>query len=670
MGLFDLLGSLFGRARRGPGPYDAPGFFSALLGENWSRLSGRPGAAKAVKSDVARWEAALSGERRILVVKARAGEQAPGAWLFYGGAAAERLARELREDLRPRDGGPAAIDLAAALVLADRLGEAVALAAARDGPPPRSSLCLEAADAESLPSLRWAVLDHDIFECRLEAGDFFLALAPDAASPIGAALSDPASGYAAAILGRAEGREGRPDPLAAIAPADEARRLDGPRSFPLARVLAERRLVVPGGEARLSPAELLVCATPAFLSSRAAGGYRVGLSLSAPGVEERATLRFLASPLGPYEVGSQEWRALVGALAARSSASIGALLGMEAKAASAGPARPAEALSEGPALAISYNVSFGGARGRPLVALDLPFLLVLAARLPVGIPAEGLELARLSPALAAEAIDAGLRRRGFPAYMRSLREAPPRASSVAARLPVGGRPLYAVIEEMSARDAAAAISKLVQKGFLLMEHRYAFFFHELPSEGSEAPAVATPCEDYEALFSRFPRRWDESDGARARLRAAFGDLDGLVEAHYEAAWTLYRELLADRLALSARGEALLRASGEAFSARLAEAIATQAGPIAAAVASMDAERRRAVPWADKARELCGCGEIVSSLAPLIGPKAVDSLRDAASRIEARLRDGREDAYALWKDRREFVGDLVAGGTGRGARRNE
>jgi hypothetical protein len=666
MGLLDLLGSLFGRARRGSGPSDAPGFFSALLGENWSRLSGRPGTAKAVPSSPARWEAALAPQRRILAVKARAGEQAPRAWLFYGDATAERLARELRVDLRPRDGA-AALDLAAALALADRLGEAVALAAARGGPPPRSSLCLEIADGESLPSLRWAILDHDIIECRLEAGVFFLALSPDAASSIGAALSDPASGYADAILGSAPAREG---PAAPPAAEDEERRLDGPRSFPLARVLVERRLVVPGGEARLSPAELLFCATPAPLSSRAAGGYRVVLRLSAPGVEERATLRFLASPLGPYEVGSQEWRALVGALAARSSASIGALLGMEAKAASAGPARPSEALADGPALAISYNVSFGGARGRALVALDLPFLRILASRLPAGIPAEGLALAYLSPALAAEAIDAGLRRKGFPSYMRSLGEAPPRASSVAARLPVGGRPLYSLIEEMGGRDAAAAISKLVQKGFLLMEHRYAFFFHELPSEGSEAPAIATPCEDYEALFSRFPRRWDESDGARSRLRAAFGDLDGLVEAHYEAAWKLYRELLADRLALSARGQALLRASGEAFSARLSAAIAAQAGPISAAVASMDAERKRALPWADKARELCGCGEIVSGLAPLIGPKAVDSLRDAVSRVEARLRDGREDAFSLWKDRREFVGDLVAGGKGRGARRNE
>jgi hypothetical protein len=667
MGLLQLLRSLFGRARRGAGPTDAPGFLSAVLGENWSRLSGRAGAAKALASGLGQWEAALSGERRIVVVKARAGAQVPGAWLFYGDAAAERLARDLRDELRPRGEGPAAADLAAALVIADRLGDAVAGAASRGATPARSSLCLEMADRESLPSLRWAILDHEIIECRLEAGAFFLALAPETASSIGAALADPASGYAAAILGLALDREGRAAPGKA---ADEERRLDGPRSFPLARVLAERRLVVPGGEARLSPAELLFCSTPSFLTSRAAGGYRVGLALSGPGAEERATLRFLASPLGPYEVGSQEWRALVGALAARSSASIGALLGMEVKATAAGPARPEDALAQGPALAISYNVSFGGARGRALVALDLPFLRILASRLCAGTPAEGLALAALSPALAAEAIDARLRRKGFPSYMRSLGEVPPRASSVAARLPVGGRPLYAVIEEMGGRDAAASIAKLVQKGFLLMEHRYAFFFHELPSEGSGSPAIATPCEDYEALFSRFPRRWDEADGARSRLRAAFGDLDGLIEAHYEAAWTLYRELLADRLALSGRGEALLRASGEAFSARLAEAIAAQGGAIAEAVASMDAERRRAMPWADKARELCGCGEIASSLAPILGPRAVESLRDAMSRIEARLRDGREDAFALWKDRREFVGALAAGGKGRGTRRNE
>jgi hypothetical protein len=501
-------------------------------------------------------------------------------------------------------------------------------------------------------------------EFRFDLGSVFLALDPGVASRVGAALADPSSAYAPGILSLSLDREGRPVPGAA---ADEERRIDGPRAFPLARVLAERRLVVSGGEARLSPSGVLVCATPRSLAARAAAGYRVGLRLSGKGIEESATLRCMASPLGPYEAGSQEWRALVGALAARSSASIASLLGAEAKAASAGPSTPEEALSDGPVAAVSYNVSFGGARGRALVVLDRAFLGTLCSRLLGGGPAGALALAALSPALALDAIDACLKRRAHPSFARSLREVPPRASAVAARLPVGGRPLYGIMEEMGGRDEAAAIGKLVQKGFMLMEHRYAFFFHEVLSGEPGIPSIATPCEDYEALFSRFPRRWDESDGARSRLRAAFGDLDGLLEAHYEAAWTLYRELLADRLALSARGEAVLRASGEAFSARAADAVAAQGGLIAAAVASMGAEARRAMPWADKARELCGCPEVASSLAPTIGAKAVDALRDAMSRVEARLRDGREDAFALWKDRTRFLGELASEGKGRAAR---
>jgi hypothetical protein len=685
MGMLDFLGSLFRRKRAAPGPSDALGLFSAILGENWSRLSGRDGTAKAFESGLDRCASALSAEPRFVVVKARTGEQRPAAWLFYGAQAASRLAKAYIDARRSAGAGRAGasveaegagLDLAVAGALADRLGEAIALAgaaaakgsalAAGEAAAPAPSLSCEIAYKEDLAFIRWALLDYGVLEYRLDAGTAFLALAPEAAASIAAALEDPSSAYAAGLFALAPDREGRPVPGA---DADEERRLDGPRSFPLARSLAERRIVVPGGEARLSPAEVLVCATPRSLSSRSAGGYRIGLRLSGAGAEEGAALRCLASPLGPYEAGSQEWRALVGSLAARSSASLGALLGMEAKAVSAGPSTPEEAVSGGPAVAISYNVSFGGARGRALLVLDMALLGLVLSRLAAGGPPERPALASRSASLALEAIDSCLRRRAFPSYMRSLREVPPRASALAARLPVGGRPLYGIIEEMDARDAAAAIGKLVQKGFLLMEHRYAFFFHEMSAEDPAARAIATPCEDFEALFSRFPKRWDESDGARSRLRAAFGDFDSLVEAHYEAAWTLYRELLADRLALSARGEAVLRASGEAFSARLSEAIEEQGGAIAAAVASMDADARRSLPWADKARELCFSPEAASALAATLGTKALDALRDAAARVEARLREGREDALALWKDRGEFLGELASGGKGRGARRD-
>jgi len=349
---------------------------------------------------------------------------------------------------------------------------------------------------------------------------------------------------------------------------------------------------------------------------------------------------------------------------------------MDVRASAAGPATPEESLSSGPVIAISYNVAFGGARGRVLIVLDRAFMGLLSRRLLAGNPPERSELASLSPALAVEAVDGFLKSRSFPSYQRSLREVPPRAQAVAARLPLGGRPLYAIMEELGDRDLAACVGKLVQKGFMLMEHRYAIFFHELHAELSAAPAIVTPCDDYEALFSRFPSRWDESDRARLRLRAAFGDLDGLIEAHYDAAWTLYRELLADRLALSSRGEAILRASGEAFSDRLRAAIAEQSPAIEAAVASCvslpasaagsaavpapGAGEKRSLPWADKARELCLCPGALPLLLPVIGAKAVDALRDATARIEIRLREGREDAFVLWKDRRDFLAELAAG----------
>jgi len=674
MGLLNVLGSLFRRKRAVSGPSDPLGFFSALLGENYSRLAGRSASVKASDSSLDAWEAALSGEARILAVKARSGEIGPAAWLFFGGQAASRLAAAYRDARGDADGeDPIGLAIAAADALVDRLGDAVALArregsAAPIGPaaaaPLPSSLSCEIVDKESLACIRWALLDSRVFEYRLDAGDFFLALAPDAAARIQSALADSSWAYAATVLDLSPDRDGRPILGAA---ADEELRIDGPRAFPLARVLAERRLHLPGSEARLTPVDLVFCATPRPIASRASGGYRVSLRLTESSVEESATLRCLASPLGPYECGSQEWRALVGALAARSAAAIGALLGMEARAAAAGPSSAEEALSGGPVIAVSYNVSFGGARGRALIVLDAQFLRTLCARLLGEGPAERLDLASRDLAFAVDALDTFLKRRAFPSFMRSLREVPPRASSFAARVPVGGRPLYGIMEEMGERDAAAVIGKLVQKGFMLMEHRYAFFFHEVLADPSGVPAIATPCEDYESLFARFPRRWDESDNARSRLRAAFGDLDGLMEAHYEAAWTLYRELEADRLPLSARGEAVLRASGEAFSARLADAIATQGDRIADAVASMDADSKRALPWADKARELCGRPDVAASLAPVLGAKAVDALRDAIARVDARLRDGREDAFALWKDRGEFLEHLASGAKGRGAR---
>ncbi len=685
MGILGLLGSIFRRRRSKAGPADAPGFLSSLLSGNAARAGGRALSASIEEASAESLGAELEREARTLMIKARSGELESAAQVFIGRAASARIA-DLFSSGQARGADAAAdrlgleIDAALALVrgLAESIGRASSAPGSEDGPADPSAAAsygLAIAAPEDLPYLRWSILDCRVFRYRIEGESLFIAIRRDAASRLEAALAPRDSGFAAAFL--------EPDPARAdrdASSADAELAIDSPRSFPLGRVLAERRLRVPGGEARLRPSSLLLCATPRILSSRAQSGYRIGLAFSGPSGEESAILRILASPLGPYESGSQEWRALLGALAARSAASVGVLLGMEVRASSAGPASCEEALAGGPAVAVSYNVSFGGARGRVLIALDRAFLGLFSRKLLAGDPPERLELASRSPALAIEAIDGFLKARSFSSFMRSLREVPPRAQTVAARLPLGGRPLYAIMEELDGRDLAACIGKLVQKGFMLMEHRYAIFFHELPPEGSAAPAIVTPCEDYESLFSRFPERWDESDRARSRLRAAFGDLDGLIEAHYEAAWTLYRELLADRLPLSARGEAVLRSSGEAFAERLAAAIAEQSPAIEAAVAGAvsegsaaaapaaasaaapapGAESKRSLPWADKARELCLCPGALSSLLPLIGAKAADALRDSMARIESRLREGREDAYVLWKDRREFLAELSAG----------
>ncbi len=681
MGILSFLGSVF-RRRAKAGPADAPSFLSALIGANASRAAGRGVSASAEEASADSWSSELAREPWMLAVRARSGALEPDAQAFIGSSASRRLADILRGGATAADGG-LGLERAAALSLLDGLAESLCRASRADGrgggPPgagdapvepaagPAASYGLAIHEAGDIPFLRWSILDFRLFRIRIEGESLFVAVRRDAAARLEAALSAEGSPFAASVLGA-----GAESPAPRPPAGDDELLIGSPRSFPLGRALAERRLRVPGGEARLRPASLLYCATPRALSSRARAGYRIGLALSGPAGEESAILRVLASPLGPYESGSQEWRALLGALAARSAASIGALLGMGVRASSAGPARPEEALAGGSVVAVSYNVSFGGARGVVLLVLDRAFLGLLARRLLAAGPPERLELASASPALAVEAIDGFLESRSFPSYMRSLREVPPRAQTVAARLPLGGMPLYAIMEELGERDVAACIGKLVQKGFMLMEHRYAIFFHELQAEPSAAPAIATPCDDYEGLFSRFPARWDESDRARSRLRAAFGDLDGLVEAHYEAAWTLYRELLADRLPLSPRGEAILRASGEAFAERLAAAVAGQSPAIEAAVAaaasavaagaspSPGAEPRRSPPWADRSRELSLCPGAIPPLLPLIGAKAADALRDAMARVESRLREGREDAFALWKDRQGFLAELALG----------
>jgi hypothetical protein len=674
MGILDEILRLLGFAGRDKPRLEATPLrlFATLLRENYSFLAGKSASLDARVSSFEAWEAAFASDSRISVLKVHEGETRPSAWLMFGGRAAAGLRDAYlrsRSGEGSEPGGDAGIlaELAAVDLLAEGLGEAFAAEGAS------ATLGYDLAEPGAFQLYRWMLRDCRFLEFSLEAGTLFLAIDPEAYEALLSRLlepgfmeellgrSRPASAIPGSGLGEASGagtaEGGRGAGIGRI--RNEELKIEGGRDFPLASLLAPRRLELPFGEAKVLPKHLLICADSSLLADRAASGYRVLLKFSSAAHSVEVPLRFLASGIGTFEPGSEEWRALLRAAAARSASSLARLFKLEVAASAAAPTSPDEALSQGPVSAISYDVSLGGARGRMALAFGTDFLALAASRLFGPDEAERLRLSSRNLFLAIESLNARIASASLAGYRRSLASAPAVAAGVASRLPVAGRPLYAILEELREKDIAAILGKLAQKGFLRREDRYSLFMHSAGTGTADGRVLlaATPCEDYESLFARFPKRWEEADGPRPRMFPAFGSLEELLEAHYDAAWLLYRELLADRLALSGTGEAVLRASGEAFAARLREALEEQGRELEALIRGLPPEARNSLPWADRARELSGLSEAAGALAPSIGGRAAEALREAIAAVDARLAEGREDAYELWKARRAFAAEL-------------
>jgi len=667
VGLWDgLLRLLSIKRRRAPAlEADPLGLFATLLRENYSFLAGKAASLEARESRFEAWEAAFAAEPRLSVLKMHGGDTRPAAWLLFGKRAAAGL-RDAYIGSRRGDAPPAGgdADLAAELAAVDLFAENLGEAFAAEGAD--ATLGYDLAEPGAMRLYRWVLRDCRFLEFSLGVGTFFLAVDREAYEVLLSRLAAP--GFREYVLGRSGPvLEGPGYALASRPPAigrirNEELKIEGGRDFPLASVLAPPRLELGFGAARIIPKALLICADPSLLAARVDAGYRVDFKFSEPGPLSRSievSLHFLASAIGPFEPASEEWRALLRAAASRCAASVARLLKLEARASGASPAMSEDALARGPVSAISYNVSLGGAKGRMALAFGTDFLALAAARLFGPDEVERLRLSSRNLFLAIESINARLASAGIASYRRSLASVPAAASGIASRLPVGGRPLYAILEELRGRDIAAMLSKLAQKGLMRREDRYSMFLHSAGADSSAGGTLmaATPCEDYEALFARFPKRWAEADGQRPRMYPIYGSLDALLEAHYDAAWLLYRELLADRLALSGTGEAVLRASGEAFEAKLREAVSEQGGILESLVRGLGPGARNSLPWADRARELAGLSSLVRFLESSIGARAAEALRAAISSVDARLAIGREDGYDLWKARQAFAAEL-------------
>jgi len=655
MGLLDGLLKLLGlQGREGPSPEATPlRLFSTLFLENYAFLAGRAAALEARSSSFEAWEAAFTAEARVSVLNVHEGATRPSAWLFFGKGAVAGL-REAY--LRSRPGNDASAEGAASLqaelgavdILAESLGEAFAIDGAE------ASLSYDIVEPGALQLYRWLLRDGCFLEFSSESWSFFLVVESEAYESLLSRLARPL--FMEGLLGRS-----RPGAAAAIGRIrNEELRIESGRDFPLASILAPRRLVLGFGEAKVQPRALLLCADATLIEARVGSGYRALLRFSSAARSIEVPLYFLASAIGPFERGAEEWRTLLLAAATRCAASLARLFRLEAAVSGTSAISSAEALARGPVSAISYNVSLGGAKGRMILAFGPDFLSIAASRLFGPDEAERLRLSARNLFLAIESLNARVASASFAGYRRSLASVPASASLIASRLPVGGRPLYSLLEELREKDIAAILGRLAQKGFMRREDRYAFFLHASaasPAGKGDLLTAATPCQDYESLFARFPKRWDEADGSRPRMYPSFASLDDMLEAHYEAAWLLYRELLADRLALSRTGEAVLRASGEAFAARLRDALGEQGRSLESLVRALGAEARNALPWADRARELCGLSGVARALEPSIGHRAAEALRDEILSVDRRLADGREDAYAIWKGRRAFAAEL-------------
>jgi hypothetical protein len=659
MGILNRFLELLGIRRREGPPLEATPLrlFSKLFLENYAFLAGSSFDLTARDSSYEAWEAAFASETRIALLQVHEGAAAPAARLFIGAITAAAL-RNAYSRSRPREALPAEgsmsirTELAAVDILAEGLGEAFSV----EGSEP--TLSYDLLEPGALQLYRWLLRDCRFLEFSSAAGYFFLAMDGEAYESLVSRLALPL--FMEDLLGRV-----RPDAAAARGAGigrirNEELRIEGGRDFPLAAVLMPKRLALSFGEAKLRAKALLICADGAPLASRVGSGYKVVFRFAGAERAVEVPLYFLASAIGAFEPGSEEWRALLRAAASRCAANLARIFRLKVDSSGAAAVLAEAVPSRGPVSAISYDLSLGRAKGTFVLAFGSDFLALAASRLFGPKEAERLRLSSRNIFLAIESLNARIASAGFAHYSRSLSAAPAAATLIASRLPVAGRPLYAILEELKERDIAAILGKLTQKGFMRREDRYSIFLHAAAEDAAakgDFLTAATPCEDYESLFSRFPKRWEEAEGSRTALRAAFRSLDDLLEAHYEAAWLLYRELLADRLVLSGTGEAILRASGEAFEARLRAVLEEQGRELESLVRGLAPEYRNALPWADRARELCGLSGLAKVLAPSIGERAADALGEAIAVVEARLASGREDAYDLWKARRAFAAEL-------------